>query len=108
MSYSLPISARDFTNFPSWANNCLANKATNGVDLKPSGSASRARARAAHVASIRSRDTVTIIGRSHPFDSTLSPINRSISGLESHILPQNKTGVVRALRCRPIPYIMHH
>ena len=104
MSRFLPIPTRNLTNLSSWANNCVANEATNGVDMKPSGSALHSRA--VHVASIP--HPVMAVDLPYTFDSTLSAINRTVSGLESHILPRNRTGVVRVLRCRPVPYMMDH
>ena len=104
MSHFLPIPARDFTNLSSWANNCVANEMTNGVDTKPSGSALRSRA--VHVAPIFHPGIAVELP--YTFKSTLSAVDRTISGLESHILPRNKTGVVRVLRCRPVPHIIGH
>jgi len=104
VSHFLPIPARDFTNLPSWANNCVANEITNGVDRKLSGGALRSRA--VHVAPIFYSGIVVEVP--YTFKSTLSAINRTIGGLESHILPRNRTGVVRVLRCRPVPYILNH
>jgi len=104
VSHFLPIPACDFTNLPSWANNCVANEMTNGVDRKPSGSALRSRA--GHVVPIFRPGIAVEVP--YTFKSTLSAINRTISGLESHILPRNRTGVVRVLRCCPVPHIMDH
>lgn len=104
MSPFLPIPARDFTKFSSWANNCVANETTNGVDMKLSGSAINSRA--VHAAPILRAGTAVELP--HTFNSTLTAINRTIIGLESHVLPRNRTGVVRALWCRPVPHIIDH
>ena len=90
--------------FSGWVNNCVANETTNGVDTKPSGSALGSRA--AHVAPIFHPGIAVEVP--YTSKSTLSAVGSTISGLESHIFPSNKTGVVRVLRCRPVPHIMGH
>lgn len=72
--------------------------------MKPSGSALRSRA--VHVASIP--HPMMAVDLPYTFNSTLSAISGTVSGLESHILPRNRTGVVRVLRCHPVPHIIDH
>lgn len=72
--------------------------------MKPSGSALRSRAM--HVASIP--HPMMAIDLPYTSNSTLSAISSNVSDLESHILPRNRTGVVRVLRCCPVPHIMDH
>ena len=90
----------------SWANNCLAINTTNGAKLEPPGNAA-GRARTAHVAHpIHPKMTADI---PQPVELSLSGTSTSApSGVESHILPGNETGVVRASCYCPVLHIINY
>ncbi|KAF8813458.1 hypothetical protein BYT27DRAFT_7180997 [Phlegmacium glaucopus] len=84
-----------FTNKASfWANNCVANSATNGVDLRGSLSNFVQKTRKQPVASIIDPSHISALGLPGPFLPTAPPVNGSEDVIKSFILPGNKTGVM--------------
>ncbi|KAL0946153.1 hypothetical protein HGRIS_012416 [Hohenbuehelia grisea] len=76
-----------------WANNCAANDATNGVDLKDfPGFGPRVRKQP--VGSIVDQSLSNAIGLPHEFEPKLPQVNGSTGVIKSYILPGNKTGVM--------------
>lgn len=88
----------------SWANNCAANSATNGVDVKTQGSIfSNARrqpgtdGRLQPVGNIVATGPANGVDLPQQFQPTLPQVNASAGVIKSYILPDKKTGVVRQL-----------
>lgn len=83
--------------FRSWENNCAANGATNGVDLKGGGvlrNAVRKNGRPLAKASIRDVAPGKAIGLPPQFQPSLPQVNTSAGVIKSYILPDQQTGVV--------------
>ena len=76
----------------SWANNCAANNATNGVDGRIGSNTKRAQ-KLQPIAALKQQPID--INLPDPFLPTLPPSNGSEGVIKSFILPGNKTGVVR-------------
>lgn len=84
---------------PSWANNCAATDATNGVDFK--GASFSPPPRRLPRADIIDKGESSAVGLPHEFEPTLPPVNGSTGVIKSFILPDSKTGVVRVCICSP-------
>ena len=85
----------------SWAKNCAPNAQTNGVDYKDMGEMEKLvkrtpeRARKMAKASIIDKQKVAV-GLPTQFEPTSPKLNGSEGVIKSYILPDGKTGVVRA------------
>ncbi|KAL5498002.1 hypothetical protein ACEPAH_2933 [Sanghuangporus vaninii] len=80
-----------------WENNCVANGATNGVDLKGGGilqNAVRRNGRPQARAAIRDVAPGNAIGLPQPFLPTVPPVDPSAGVIKSFILPDGQTGVM--------------
>ncbi|PPQ92503.1 hypothetical protein CVT25_010336 [Psilocybe cyanescens] len=76
-----------------WENNCAANDATNGVDIRAQSSFARSvrkQPKAEIIDGLQSR----AIGLPGPFQPTAPPLNGSDDAIKSFILPDGKTGVM--------------
>lgn len=76
----------------SWASNCAANDATNGVDLKNLRTAKPARRLAK--GEIVDKSNSSAIDLPPRFQPTLPPVAGSGGVIKSFVLPDKKTGVV--------------
>ncbi|KAI5117463.1 hypothetical protein M0805_004067 [Coniferiporia weirii] len=80
-----------------WENNCAANNATNGVDIKTQGSLTKAvrqNGRPLAKASIVDIAPGNAIDLPQQFQPTLPQVNTSAGVIKSYILPDNETGVM--------------
>src|SRR6266567_1798496 len=76
----------------SWANNCAADRSTNGVDRKLMSDAVQPYARLRAKGIIRPPSDA--IGLPSQFQPSLPPINGNAHQMVSYLLPDNVTGVV--------------
>ena len=88
--------SQSYTKFIfSWANNCVANNQTNGVDQLSGSDHSQGLSRH-HRAVVRDQPPEMALGLPDPYVPNLPPTNGSTGAIKTYILPSNKTGVVRA------------
>ncbi|KAF7329787.1 TSPc domain-containing protein [Mycena kentingensis (nom. inval.)] len=78
-----------------WANNCVANENTNGIDFKdPVPEPGAVPARKQPIGNIVDKSTSSAVGLPPQFEPTLPAQGGSAGVMKSYILPGNKTGVL--------------
>ncbi|KAJ7130238.1 hypothetical protein C8R44DRAFT_775165 [Mycena epipterygia] len=82
-----------------WANNCAANNATNGVDLKVGAARTlkdnaSARIRKQPKGNIVDKSNINAVGLPPQFEPTLPTVGGDQGVMKSYILPGNETGVM--------------
>ncbi|KAF8884228.1 hypothetical protein CPB84DRAFT_1686015 [Gymnopilus junonius] len=77
-----------------WENNCVANDATNGIDIRSAGVNAAKRTRKQPKASIIDGLNSRAINLPGPFIPTQPVVNGSDDAIQSFILPDKKTGVM--------------
>ncbi|KAJ6591037.1 hypothetical protein DFH09DRAFT_1138386 [Mycena vulgaris] len=98
--YIASFAGAPFTNQSSyWANNCVANENTNGVDFKVSAAAgltgnASPKFRKQPKANIIDKSNSSAVGLPSQFEPTLPTVGGAEGVMKSYILPGNQTGVM--------------